>query len=100
MGRLRPASCGPAPQPFLLGDEADGLGNTTRLPTDVGQAAKVDKKFRSCQGHLCPRQNLSQRSAHPWLRHIFADCGYTGDKLRQALRKIGKWTVEIIVSIR
>jgi putative transposase len=33
---------------------------------------------------------------HPWLRHIFADGGYAGDKLRQALRKIGKWRVEII----
>jgi transposase len=33
---------------------------------------------------------------HPWLRHIFADGGYAGDKLRQALRKIGKWTIEII----
>jgi putative transposase len=32
----------------------------------------------------------------PWLRHVFADGGYAGDKLRQALRKIGKWTVEII----
>jgi transposase len=32
----------------------------------------------------------------PWLRHLFADGGYAGDKLRQALRRIGKWTVEII----
>jgi transposase len=34
----------------------------------------------------------------PWLRHGFADGGYAGDKLRQALRKIGKskWTIEII----
>lgn len=31
----------------------------------------------------------------PWLRHIFADGGYAGDKLRDALRPIGKWTVEI-----
>lgn len=30
------------------------------------------------------------------MRHVFADGGYAGDKLRQALRKIGKWTVEII----
>jgi transposase len=30
------------------------------------------------------------------LRHVFADDGYAGDKLRQTLRKIGKWTVEII----
>jgi putative transposase len=34
----------------------------------------------------------------PWLRHVFADGGYAGDKLRQALRKIGKsgWIIEII----
>ena len=32
----------------------------------------------------------------PWLRHVFADGGYAGDKLRQALRRIGKWTLEIV----
>ena len=32
----------------------------------------------------------------PWLRHIFADGGYAGDKLKDALRRIGKWTIEII----
>mgnify|MGYP003616967470 FL=1 len=32
----------------------------------------------------------------PWLRHLFADGGYAGDKLRQALRQFGKWTVEIV----
>lgn len=32
----------------------------------------------------------------PWLRHVFADGGYAGDKLKQALRKIGKWTIQII----
>ena len=32
----------------------------------------------------------------PWLRHVFADGGYAGDKLREALRRIGKWTVEIV----
>jgi transposase len=32
----------------------------------------------------------------PWLRHLFADGGYAGDKLRDALRRIGKWTLEII----
>ncbi len=30
----------------------------------------------------------------PWLRHVFADGGYAGDMLREALRRIGKWTVE------
>ena len=32
----------------------------------------------------------------PWLRHVFADGGYAGEKLRDALRRIGKWTVEIV----
>jgi putative transposase len=32
----------------------------------------------------------------PWLRHVFADGGYAGNKLKDALRRIGKWTVEII----
>jgi len=38
----------------------------------------------------------SIRSLHPWLRHLFADGGYAGDKLRTALATMGKWTVEII----
>jgi len=32
----------------------------------------------------------------PWLRHVFADGGYAGEKLRAALGKIGKWPLEII----
>jgi Transposase and inactivated derivatives len=32
----------------------------------------------------------------PWLRHVFADGGYAGDKLGDALRRMGKWTVEVI----
>ena len=38
----------------------------------------------------------SIRSLYPWLRHIFADGGYAGDKLREALTKFGQWTIEII----
>jgi putative transposase len=38
----------------------------------------------------------SIRKLYPWLRHIFADGGYTGDKLRQALLALGHWTVQII----
>jgi len=36
------------------------------------------------------------RSSFPWLRHVFADGGYAGDKLKDALRQIGKWTIEIV----
>ena len=38
----------------------------------------------------------SIRYRFPWLRHVFADGGYAGDKLRKALAKIGQWTLEII----
>lgn len=38
----------------------------------------------------------SVRSAFPWLRHVFADGGYAGDKLKDALKKLGEWTVEIV----
>jgi transposase len=36
------------------------------------------------------------RTRLPWLRHIFADGGYAGEKLRSALVGMGKWTIEII----
>jgi len=36
------------------------------------------------------------RSRFPWLRHVFADGGYAGDKLRDALQGYGDWTLEII----
>jgi transposase len=36
------------------------------------------------------------RSAFPWLRHVFADSAYTGDKLKGALEDLGNWTIEIV----
>lgn len=33
---------------------------------------------------------------YPMLRHIFADGGYAGPKLRDALKAIGRWTVQIV----
>lgn len=38
----------------------------------------------------------SIRRLYPWLRHIFADGGYAGDKLKQALATLGRWTVQVI----
>ena len=38
----------------------------------------------------------SIRSAFPWLRHIFADAAYAGEKLRNALADMGTWSIEII----
>lgn len=36
------------------------------------------------------------RFRFPWLRHIFADGGYAGDKLKDAMRGHGQWTIEIV----
>lgn len=36
------------------------------------------------------------RSRFPWLRHIFADGGHAGEKLREALKGQGVWSIEII----
>lgn len=38
----------------------------------------------------------SIRQLYPWLRHVFADGGYAGDKLRNALAGHGDWTIEIV----
>lgn len=32
----------------------------------------------------------------PGLRHVFADGGYAGEKLRKALEPLGEWTLEIV----
>ena len=32
----------------------------------------------------------------PWLRHLFADSAYAGDKLLNTLSKFGNWTIEIV----
>ena len=36
------------------------------------------------------------RYRSPWLRHLFADGGSAGDKLKDALLGHGQWTIEII----
>lgn len=43
-----------------------------------------------------PAVLASIRCSFPWLRHVFADGGYAGEKLRTGLGRIGQWTIEII----
>jgi transposase len=38
----------------------------------------------------------SIRFTHPWLRHVFADGGYAGKKLKAALASLGAWTLDIV----
>lgn len=43
-----------------------------------------------------PSLLASIRARYPWLRHVFADAGYAGEKLKGALKGLGDWTLEII----
>ena len=43
-----------------------------------------------------PEVLKSIRHSYPWLRHVFADGGYAGPKLKQALRGSGDWAIEIV----
>ena len=38
----------------------------------------------------------SIRYLFPWLRHVFADGAYAGEKLETALAGNGQWTLEIV----
>jgi transposase len=46
--------------------------------------------------HLPINRLNAVATRYPWLRHIFADGGYAGPKLRDALKAIGRWTVQIV----
>lgn len=35
-------------------------------------------------------------NCYPWLRNVFADGGYAGKKLKAALARMGKWTIQIV----
>lgn len=38
----------------------------------------------------------SVRHSYPWLRHVFADGGYGGKKLKGRLSQIGSWTIQVV----
>ncbi len=43
-----------------------------------------------------PSLLASIRYLFPWLRHVFADGGYAGDKLTEALARHGNWQIGIV----
>ena len=57
-------------------------------------AAGRDADIQDCDG--ADGLLASMRGLFPWLRHIFADGGYAGEKLTDALLGKGKWTVQIV----
>ena len=80
---------------------------------DAGKKIKGRKRHivTDTEGHLVGLQvhaaNIQDRDGavgvvasirwlYPWLRHLFADGGYAGGKLRDALTRFGQWTIEVI----
>jgi len=80
---------------------------------DAGKKIKGRKRhiITDTAGHLLAAQvhaaNIQDRDGapdllasirylFPWLRHVFADGGYAGDKLTTALARHGKWRIEIV----
>ena len=76
-----------------------GRGRRKRhiLTDTVGHlvAAKVDAAdLQDRDG--APGVLAAIRYLFPWLRHLFADGGYAGDKLATALAGRGQWQIEIV----
>jgi transposase len=72
---------GPDGRPGLI----DAMGDMENL--EMGFAARAREGIRDA---------AQIRWRRPWLRHVFADGGYAGQKLRDAIACHGDWTIEII----
>ena len=82
---------GYAAEKMIKGRKRHLLTDTIGLP--VGMIVHpADRQDRDGAPDLL----ASVRSAFPWLRHVFADGGYAGDKLKQAMTSLGNWTIEIV----
>jgi hypothetical protein len=68
----------------------DGFGAVFPLPSFVSRPRKWPMR------RIVEAMLYLLRGGLPWLRHVFADGGYAGGKLKQALTKLGDWTIEII----
>ena len=62
------------------------------LPRDFQTARQYSAT--STLGRRRDRLLASIRHLFPWLRHVFADGGYAGEKLETALAGLGQWTVD------
>jgi len=49
---------------------------------------------QDCDG--APDVLMAVAARYPMLRHVFADGGYAGPKMRDTLTVIGRWTVQIV----
>lgn len=109
-------------EPFMPVAKATGRPRTTELGGGRGRTPlhRLDRLWRALprrkrhiitdtEGHLAngqscrPRIGMERsassppfRQLYPSLRHLFADGGYAGETLTQALADLGTWTIESI----
>jgi transposase len=83
--------CGYAAEKMIKGRKRHILTDTIGLPVGmIVHPANIQDRDGA------PSLLASIRARYPWLRHVFADAGYAGDKLKDALEGLGDWTLEII----
>jgi transposase len=82
---------GYAAEKMIKGRKRHILTDTIGLPVGmIVHPADIQNRYGA------PALLASVRSRFPGLRHVFADGGYAGDKLKGALAKLGNWTIEIV----
>ena len=62
--------------------------------TESGRVRGYDAGVQDHDG--APDVLKAVAARYPMLRHVFADGGYAGPKLRDTLKVIGRWTVQIV----
>jgi len=82
---------GYAAEKMIKGRKRHILTDTIGLPVGmiVHQANVQDRDG-------APALLESVSATYPWLRHVFADGGYAGEKLTCAIAGLGNWTIEIV----
>ena len=73
-------------------------GRRRHIITDTGGllvAAQVHRADIQDRDGAVPLP-ASIRTLFVWLRHVFADSAYAGDRLTTALAAPGKWTIQIV----
>lgn len=84
------------PAGFDAGKKVKGRKRHIVTDTDGNLVAALVHRADIQDRDGAPNLLADLRTRYPWLRHIFADGGYAGQKLRSALDGRGDWTIDIV----